>query len=203
MKSVAIISGGEFSPLDGIENADFIIACDKGLEYAKKSNVKPNLLVGDFDSFVGEIPSDIERLSLPVEKDDTDTMAAIRYCVEKGCNSITLYCALGGRLDHLIGNIQCATFAINNNIDIKIVDKNTKIFFIKNTNILLKKEEGYSLSVISISNVSKGVYIKGAKYPLNDAIITNDFPIGISNEWKNDVEISVLDGTLMIILSKI
>ena len=74
----AIISGGDFSPLDGIDEADFVIACDRGFEYAQRGGIKPNLLLGDFDSYSGALPEDTEILLLPVEKDDTDTMSAIR-----------------------------------------------------------------------------------------------------------------------------
>ena len=77
-KSCAIISGGEFSPINGIENADYIIACDKGYEHAAACGITPDLLVGDFDSYKGERDKRVPVLDLPVEKDDTDTMAAVR-----------------------------------------------------------------------------------------------------------------------------
>ena len=113
-KICAIISGGEFSPFDGIENADFIIACDKGYEHAKSQNITPSLIIGDFDSFSGALPSEIKRITLPCEKDETDTMAAINYATSQGFNKILLLCALGGRLDHLLGNLQSAAYAAKN-----------------------------------------------------------------------------------------
>ena len=72
MKACAIVSGGSFSPLDGIGRADFVIACDKGCEYTAACGIKPDLLVGDFDSYTGEKPEDVPVLGLPCEKDDTD-----------------------------------------------------------------------------------------------------------------------------------
>lgn len=74
----AIISGGEFAPLDGIEHAACVIACDRGYEYAARCGIKPDLLLGDFDSYTGALPAGVEVLRLPVEKDDTDTMSAVR-----------------------------------------------------------------------------------------------------------------------------
>ena len=47
-KLCAIISGGRRASLDGIENADWIIACDKGYQYAEEAGVRPQLLVGGF-----------------------------------------------------------------------------------------------------------------------------------------------------------
>ena len=91
MKACAIVSGGSFSPLDGIGRADFVIACDKGCEYTAACGIKPDLLVGDFDSYTGEKPEDVPVLGLPCEKDDTDTMAAVRYAVGEGFDEIMLY----------------------------------------------------------------------------------------------------------------
>ena len=75
----AIISGGQEDTLCGIEAADFIIACDRGYFYARNTGIRPYLLVGDFDSYRGALPADVPVLDLPVEKDDTDTMAAVRW----------------------------------------------------------------------------------------------------------------------------
>ena len=92
----AIISGGRFSELNGIEAADFVIACDKGVEYAAHGGVLPDLLVGDFDSYHGALPEGVPVLELPVEKDDTDTMAAIRWAVGEGYSEITTAHWAGG-----------------------------------------------------------------------------------------------------------
>ena len=89
-KHCAIVLGGIFSPLDGIETADFIIACDKGYAYIREYDLEPDLFVGDFDSFHGQITKGIEILNLPTEKDDTDTMAAIRYALDHDYKDLTL-----------------------------------------------------------------------------------------------------------------
>ena len=54
-----IISGGNYAPVEGVQAEDFVIACDKGYVYAEKAGVRPNLLVGDFDSYEGVLPSDL------------------------------------------------------------------------------------------------------------------------------------------------
>ena len=105
-KLCAIISGGQSDDLAGIRDADFIIACDRGYAYAKQAGIRPDLLVGDFDSYKGERDKSVPVLDLPVEKDDTDTMAAVRWAVSEGFSELRLYCALGGRLDHLMGNLR-------------------------------------------------------------------------------------------------
>ena len=201
-KSCAIISGGEFSPINGIENADYIIACDKGYEHAAACGITPDLLVGDFDSYNGSLPDNIPRLDLPVEKDDTDTLAAIRHAIAEGYKEITLYCACGGRLDHLTANIQSAAYAAANGAVVRITDSNNEITVLKNTKIIVPQKNGYSLSVFSLTDKCTGVTETGVKYPLDNAVITNAFPIGVSNEWNGTAEISVKAGILAVMLSK-
>lgn len=202
-KLCAIISGGDFSPLSGIENSDFVIACDKGLEYALKSGVKPDLFVGDGDSFSGKVPPDIKKLPLPCKKDDTDTLAAVRYALKSGFRDITLYCALGGRLDHTVANIQSAAFAAENGAFVRFCDEKNTLYVTGPRRITLNKRKGCSLSLFSLGDRLCGVTVSGAEYPLENARLTNVFPVGVSNEWKDDVEISFSEGTMLIVLSVI
>ena len=152
-KLCAIISGGRRAPLDGIENADRIIACDKGYQYAEEAGVRPQLLVGDFDSYTGSLPADIPILDLPVEKDDTDTMAAIRYAVQEDYSEIVLYCALGGRLDHLLGNVQSAVFAVERGCRVHIIDTDNLLYFFTDGALTLPPRGGWSLSLLSLTGM--------------------------------------------------
>ena len=121
-KTCAILSGGAYSSPAGIEDAELVITCDKGYAYAVRAGIKPDLFVGDFDSLTGGVAADVPVLKLPFEKDDTDTMAAVRYAVEHGYTRLRLYCALGGRLDHLLGNLQAAVFAVRHGARVEVVD---------------------------------------------------------------------------------
>ena len=196
-----IITGGSFSPLTDIQTTDFIIACDKGYGYAQQAGLRPDLLVGDFDSYTGSIDPTLTIQRYRPEKDDTDTMIAMRYAVEQGYSEIVLFCALGGRLDHLYGNLQAAAFATAKGCRVEINDQNTTFYFLQNGTICLPRREGFSLSIFSFTDRCYDVCIRGAKYPLDHATLTNTFPIGVSNEWVNEVEISAGQGILMIVLS--
>ena len=131
-KLCAIISGGQSDDLAGIRDADFIIACDRGYAYAKEAGIRPDLLVGDFDSYKGERDKSVPVLDLPVEKDDTDTMAAVRWAVSEGFSELRLYCALGGRLDHLMGNVQALGFASERGVNASLLGRDAQIFLLKN-----------------------------------------------------------------------
>lgn len=211
-KLCSIISGGDFSPIDGIEKSDFIIACDKGYKYALRSKIKPDLIVGDFDSCdvlskidfnYNNISNNSKIIKLNKEKDETDTMFAVKYAVEHGFDEIFFYCFLGGRFDHIIANIQAASYAMKKINHCKVFDEKNEIHFIRDYKMVIPKRKNYSLSLFSLSDCCTGVSINNVKYPLNNAILNNCFPIGISNEWINDAEISVSSGILMIVISKI
>lgn len=199
----AIISGGELSPMDDIFEAEYVIACDSGYEYARRAGIKPGLLLGDFDSYRGALPTDVELLRLPVEKDDTDTMSAMRRALDAGYKHIRIYCALGGRLDHLFANIQTAAFGAERGALVELIGCDTVIYVMQGAKLSLAPSEGWSLSVFALSDTCRGVTIKGVKYELHGVEVTNRFPIGTSNEWAGTAEISAEEGILAVMLCRL
>lgn len=198
-----IISGGDFSPFTVPESA-YVIACDRGYAYSQSCGVRPDLVLGDFDSYSGELDPGIPVQKLPVEKDDTDTVSALRYALSRDFAEITLVCALGGRLDHTLANLQAAVFAAKRGASLRILGADTEILTLRAGTLRIPRREGWSLSVFAAEDRCRGVSISGAKYELHDAELTNDFPLGVSNEWAADeVEISLREGTLLIVLSRI
>ena len=202
MKRAALITGGNKDTFKDIEKCDFIIACDKGYEYCLEADIKPDLLIGDFDSYFGEIGKDIEVVRLPVIKDDTDTMHAYRKIVEMGFEEVYLYCALGGRFDHAYANIQCAIFGAENNIDTVFINNKDHIRVTNRNRMVLDKREGYRFSLFAADQVDD-LSILNAKYEVHNITLTNDFPLGQSNEWLDDeVIIEKGKGVLIIVESK-
>ena len=203
-KRCVIISGGEPSAIIGLREDDFVIACDKGYTYAIAQGVSPDLLVSDFDSYDGEVDRSVPVERFRSEKDDTDTMIAVRYAVEHGFEEIKLFCALGGRLDHSLANLQSLVYALVHGLRASLEADDTRIYTLQNGSLRLPKLPGWSLSVFAAQDRCTGVSITGAKYPLRDAVLTNSFPLGVSNAWAEDeAEIRVTEGVLLIVLSKI
>lgn len=203
-KRCLIISGGDFAPFEAPGENVFVIACDRGYDYARRCGVRPDLVVSDFDSYGGQVESGIPVRQLPTEKDDTDTMSALRRALEAGCTEITLVCALGGRLDHTLANLQTAVFAARRGACVRILSPDTEILTLREGTLRLPRREDWSLSVFAAGEVCRGVSIRGGKYPLTDAELTWDFPLGVSNEWAaEEAEISVREGTLLIVLSRL
>lgn len=192
---------------------DYIIAADGGMRHLQLLSVMPDLLLGDFDS-LGEPPAlqgeACALLRLAVEKDDTDIGAAIAVGRERGYRRFEIYGALGGgRLDHSIGNIQLAAGLVNSGCEVRLYGNNIRCELIAGGGSCVlaapqSEAEKEIISVFSMVPVSSGVTISGLKYPLQDGVLTMDFPLGISNEscvGKEGV-IKVRDGLLVIMRQK-
>ena len=200
-KCEIILNGYKFS---NIENDRFIIACDGAWNKINHNKVKVNLLIGDFDSIKGEIPDNLPFLKFPKEKDDTDSILAVKWAINNQFNDIKINGAFGGRLDHEYANLQCGIYASTRVEKVIMEDNNNLVTFIYNTSKIFPKREGFSLSVFSASEICESVTITGTKYEISNKELTNSFPIGISNEWKEKyAEISVKNGILIVIQSKI
>ncbi len=199
-----IVSGGEFSRLPQLRSDDFIIACDRGYTYCDRLGIRPDLIVSDFDSYRGPIDTEIPLEAFSSEKDDTDTMLAVRYAEEHGFREVLLCCALGGRLDHMIANLQTLVFARSHGLDASLYSEDTEVFTLENSEMHLSRREGRSLSVFAADGPCRGVSISGAKYPLLNAELLPSFPLGVSNAWAQDeAVISVREGILLVVISRI
>lgn len=203
-KKCVILAGGDInlSSIDIPENA-VVLCADGGYIAAKALGVEPTLVIGDFDS-LGFIP-DIENVqTFPSEKDDTDTLLAVKEAIKMGVDEIFIYGALGGRLDHTIANIQTLMFIEKNGAKGTLVSDNEYVsLLIANTSRRFEKREGFYFSVFSYSEKCTGVCISGAEYNLSNGTITNDFPIGVSNHIKEAfAELSIKSGYMLVVESK-
>ena len=190
--------GLDFRPVTG----DFVIAADAGLHYLEEQGIRADLVIGDFDSLkcVSEHPNTIV---LSAEKDDTDTLAAIRAGIKAGYTSFHIYCGTGGRIDHTMANLQVLAYLSANNMRGFLFDNGTVITAITNGSLCFGKIPCGYVSVFSCSEKAEGVTLCGLKYELNNATLTNTFPIGVSNEFiGRESSISVGSGTLFIVFPK-
>lgn len=197
-----IITGGECD-VSQLKNEDvFVIACDKGYEYCKQARIIPCVIIGDFDSYDGTLPAHIKTVHLPHEKNDSDTQYAFKYAYDIGCRTFHVYGALGGRFDHTFANIQSAVKVVQKGASVTIYGKYDTVYIIDSSCLTLKRAENCFVSVLSYTAKCTGVTLKGLYYPLINAVLYNNYPLGLSNEFISDTaEISVKKGTLIVTVS--
>ena len=193
-----------------VTEEDYVIAVDGGLSYCGLLHVEPDLIIGDCDSMTEQEKLAVEQLQqtvpekicrLPECKDDTDMLAAIKRGLELGYTDFRIYAATGGRFDHTLANIQCLLYLKNHGAVGYLVDGTGMVLVLQNEAVHFRKELEGTMSLFALTKEAKGVNIRGMKYPLENAVITNDFPIGISNEFLGEeAEVSVEDGELVCMI---
>ena len=202
MKRCFIFAAGSFYGLRERpgDPDDFIVAADGGYRVCLDQRVKPDLLMGDFDSL--EPPADIAHVRrLPVEKDDTDTLAAARAGLERGCTDFLIYGGTGGkRLDHTLANLQTLLFLRRRGAMGFLFDDDFLWTVIENGDIRVTKTVEWGLlSVFCLGDRAEGVEETGVQYPLRDAVLTPDFPLGVSNHiLEPEARVSVRKGALAV-----
>lgn len=180
-----------FSP----DETDLVIAADGGWRTLAARGITPGLVVGDFDS--SECPDGVEVIRHPVEKDDTDTALAIREGMVRGYEVFVLHGCTGGRSDHTFGAVQTLYHLAKEGMYGYLVGED----FI--STVLVDRALRFSprgtVSVFSLTDVSEGVCIRGLKYTLENARLTNHVPLGVSNEGNGgEAEICVRRGALLV-----
>ena len=209
---ILIVSGGKIEDNFAKEwveqyQPDFILVADSGMEFMKRAGIKPNMIIGDFDSVHHDTLeyfkswSEIIFKELNPIKDDTDTEFAIRQAIELGAKEITVIGATGTRLDHVLGNVALLGIGLKEQVSIQLVDAHNRIRMIDKSICLLKSELfGDFVSLLPYAGEVKGVTLKGFKYPLENHTMLAFSSLGISNEIvEEEAEILFEEGILIVI----
>ncbi len=179
---------------------DFLICADGGYDIARNYDLKVDLVVGDFDSSKMQIPSNIETVLVPIEKDDTDLRLALSIASMKNPQEIFILGGIGGRVDHTIGNIQNMVQYSKNNLSIEMLDPYQSICIQYPGKKVYCGNKNTKFSVFAYSQKVTGLSYTGAYYPLENHTLTNRFPLGISNEFVDDeIEVSIDSGILVVV----
>lgn len=182
---------------------DYVICADGGYINAKSMGIAPNLILGDFDSspVPNELVNNVKRFK--PDKDQSDMHLALLEGLSMGFNNFLIIGATGSRLDHVYANIQLLAYADKQDAFAAICNEKNRIFMVSNKTVALKKETGKFVSVFAYGGQASGVTLDGFKFPLKDATLTTDNPIGVSNEIINfTAKITVEQGTVIVIVSQ-
>ena len=195
------IIGAAPATLPAIEKrpCDLVIAADGGLNTCRKAGLVPDLIVGDVDS-LGAVPTGEQVVTLPVEKDDTDTAHALHLARERGFSRFALFGVLGGeRMDHSFANFALAATAARAGCRCYLVGESTIVTAIHSGSISFPAGLAGDVSVFPFGGEAKGVTEEGLKYTLSHATLAGDCALGVSNTFTGEAaRISVEDGTLLI-----
>ena len=212
--SILIVSGGSIEDVFVLElldknNYGTVIACDSAIEFFRKNGRLPDLVLGDFDSagrdtveFFRE-QADVCFEQFSAEKDWTDTELAVRRALLFGPSRIDLAGATGGnRIDHMLGNIQLLALALAEGVRMFLLDAHNRIRLLTPGSYTVTKDGQYGdfISLLPFGSTAYGVTLRGMKYPLNEATLTEDITLGISNQIADETaELSFSEGKILMI----
>ena len=202
-KKACIFCDGELKNTARVKNiasnCDLLIATDGGAKYFTDLGLKPRIIIGDMDSIGASIlndKGDIMLIPHSPDKDKSDTELAVEYALEQGCKQIILVAAIGGRLDHTLGNVALVAsypgrIAIFDGVSTLVaVDKSEKC--------ILHGQVGTPVSLIPCGSGPFTVRTKGLKYSLGDEPL-HSATHGLSNELSlTEACVCVLNGILLV-----
>ena len=199
MGTCVIFCAAEFTELiQPINREDLVIAADGGLRHTNQLHIRPDVILGDFDS-LGYTPEGANVF--PVEKDDTDAMLAVRRGLALGYREFLLYGSLDGpRLDHTVANFQTLQFLADHGARGILVGSTTLVTVLKNGSLSFPKEAEGTISVFCHGPDARGVTLEGLHYPLENGTLTAGFPLGASNHFTGSpARITVEEGSLLLL----
>ena len=184
MKRCVIVGGADINNYGFIRERlsadDYVVFCDSGLKHLEQLQVKPGLIVGDFDSH--ENPHlDVETIVLPCEKDDTDTVYAVKEALSRGFDDFLLIGVAGARLDHTLGNVSILLYLDSLGKKGFIIDDYSEMEIVSDKPVSICDRYAF-FSLLNITGCAKGITITGAKYPLDGGEISCEYQYGISNQ---------------------
>lgn len=195
-KFVIFCAAGFDGLLEPVEKDDFVLAADGGLRHVRSLGIRPDGILGDFDS-LGYTPEGSEVF--PVEKDDTDSMLAARKGLELGYREFLFYGALDGdRLDHTVANYQTLQFLADRGAKGYLIGKNHIVTVLKNEKITFPAQFSGILSLFCMGPDARGITLENLHYPLTDGVLTAGFPLGVSNHFTGKAAaVTVESGSLL------
>ena len=196
-KCLIFCAAGFSGLLQAPEKGDLVLAADGGLRHLQALGLDADGIIGDFDS-LGYIPENARVF--PVEKDDTDSMLAVRHGLGLGYREFYLYGALdGARLDHALANYQTLMFLAEHRARGYLVGNDYIVTALKNEEMTFSAAAEGILSVFCLGQDARGVFLEGLKYPLENGVLTGAFPLGVSNHFTGQPAcVRVTDGSLLV-----
>ncbi len=185
--------------LNVLVQADYVICADGGYNLYKGT---PNCIIGDLDS-INRVPEGVEIIKYATHKNYTDGELAVRKAIAEGYKTIRIYAGLGGRIDHVLGNITLLQVALQLGANATIVDEDCTINYYEAGINKLAAKKGTTISLLPINGAATVASSSGLEYPLNELTLAPPTTMGQSNiATQDEPTITISSGAVLAILTK-
>lgn len=186
-----------------------MLAVDFGLCTVDRLGLKPDYILGDFDSVTESVLKKYQSLSTPIktfpkEKDKTDTEIAIELALMHHPTAIDIIGGTGSRLDHVLANVHLLRLPLQLGIQACLMDSHNKIYLMDQSFRINKTEQfGDYISLLPYGDKVMGLTLTGFRYPLDHITYNSGSSLGISNVIIEDsAAVEFSQGILLVIESK-
>ncbi len=190
-----------FKMMDEAGAFDYVIAVDGGFAHLESIGRAPDMAMGDFDS-LGYVPKAPRVSRFSPNKDESDMEIALKRAKTFRYKEVYVYGGLGGRLDHTLANLQLFSLFSEKGVSVTAIDRDSAVVFVTGPDVIeMPARETGIVSVFSLSDRSTGVFERGLKWELDDAVLTSRTSLGLSNELQGEaVMIGVEAGTIAVFM---
>ena len=208
LQRIVIFANGEIPDLDKVRLLlradDTIICADGGTRHAVALGIQPNLIIGDMDSAERDQLQRLKDADVQIElfshdKNETDLELAINHAIDLNPNQIIIIGALGGRLDHTLGNLALLMDLRLSTFNVRLDDGVEEVFICRDQ-VQVHGSSGDLVSLIPWQGAVTNVQTENLKWPLARETLYSDKTRGISNEMIGDIaSVSIGSGLLLIV----
>jgi thiamine pyrophosphokinase len=203
-KSAVILCDGRKPPkkefIASVNKSGLFIAADGGANIANKLNIKPDVIIGDFDSYK---PVDQKGVTIIRDSDQetNDLEKALNYILNHNINHVEIYGAFGQRLDHTLKNLSVLKRYNDKFRKIVFIDK-YGVSFLLPPHYTARLPVGTTVSLYPLKGSVEGISTKGLEFSLDSETLEIGKRDGTSNKTLEDqVEITHESGDLLIFIA--
>jgi len=201
-----LLAGGDASVTDDLrelaQKAAYVVAADSGLRHASALGVRPEVIVGDFDSVTAEVLDgyrDIAQVRHPPEKNWLDLELALHHLQDRGLTHIVIVGGFGSRLDQSLAALLIAARQVQQGQRVQFHSGRRQAFVLAaGQQFALAVGAGQTFSLLSLLAEAR-VSVADAKYPLAEAVLEFGVGLGVSNITAQKTTITVHHGLVAII----
>ena len=182
-----------------LERAGLFIAADGGGNVAREMGLKPDVVIGDLDSYQSSGEENIKIIHNPGQETN-DLEKALDFILKEEATDVVVFGAVGKRLDHTLKNLSVLSRFHSQFNSLVYKDRYGDIFLLPK-NYTAKYPVDTTISLYPLSGRVTGITTRGLKYPLNNETLENGVRDGSSNKTTEpEIEITYKTGELLMVV---
>ncbi|MGI6368381.1 MAG: thiamine diphosphokinase [Anaerolineae bacterium] len=204
---VVILNGaleGNGALIRMLDAADRVLAADGAGNWLAAHDRRPQLLLGDMDSIAPAVlarweAEGVEIRRYPTHKDETDGELVLLAAAALHPEEMIVLGALGGRIDHTLGNLALLTMPEFDGILVRMFDGQSWLWLVTDRTEI-RGAPGDLVSLIPWGADAQGVHTSGLAYPLKGETLHQGPSRGISNVLVGDAaRVALARGRLLVV----